>query len=134
MVDWALSNNYLSIFYMEERRKREREKMVDWALSNNYLSIYFLYGGTQKKEKDFFFKLMKCFQQNEANQQGQVVEVPEPHLKETYEDKSVFDDAAAIIVHNMKRQSSKSLRRSARSRTLFTVPPPPPPRACLVSG
>ena len=48
-------------------------------------------------------------QQNEANQQGQAMEVPEPHIKETYEDKTVFDDAASIIIHNMKRQSSTSL-------------------------
>ena len=47
-------------------------------------------------------------QQNEANQQGQAMEVPEPHIKETYEDKTVFDDAASIIIHNMKRQSSTS--------------------------
>ena len=36
------------------------------------------------------------------------MEVPEPHIKETYEDKTVFDDAASIIIHNMKRQSSTS--------------------------
>jgi hypothetical protein len=35
------------------------------------------------------------------------MEMMDPHIREKYEDKSVFDDAASIIIHNMKRQSSQ---------------------------
>ena len=49
VVDWALNNNYLSIYQCQHRT--DMTFAVDWALNNNYLSIY-LPVPTDTKEKE----------------------------------------------------------------------------------
>ncbi|KAK7474631.1 hypothetical protein BaRGS_00034110 [Batillaria attramentaria] len=58
-------------------------------------------------------------EQNEQQQQGLETAVVEPHIRETYEDKTVFEDAACIIIHHMKRQTSVHTEDKKRIKQLM---------------
>nr|KAG5690314.1 hypothetical protein BaRGS_022541 [Batillaria attramentaria] len=58
-------------------------------------------------------------EQNEQQQQGLETAVVEPHIRETYEDKTVFEDAAGIIIHHMKRQTSVHTEDKKRIKQLM---------------
>jgi len=50
-----------------------------------------------------------CLQHQETTPEGADTPVSSPHLSLVYKDRSIIDDAASLIIHHMKRQTSKSV-------------------------
>lgn len=63
-------------------------------------------------------KYVLAFQRQEQASEGNG-DATGPHLTFTYQDKSILDDAAGLIVHHMKRQTSIHKEDKARIKVLL---------------